>query len=371
MKLRVCLVWLLWMFSFCYAKEVRMGNWYGVVLAGGVGERLWPLSRKDCPKQFLKLGASSLLDQSIQRLQNVMDQKQICVFTSCAYEKQVSQQVGEKIGSIFIEPSSRNTGPSILCACLDLYEKDPDAKVIFVPADPFIPESDYGKFAESVRRAMTFVASSDGIALLGVKPTYPATGYGYIEYDSDIVQDQLYKVQRFHEKPSLKLASNYIQQQDMLWNIGMFAGRVSVFLDEFKCVAPDLYKEVMDYRQGLISYDEVLSISVDCALIERSDRAWVLPVDFSWCDVGNVDVFLSIKDRLHGLQKNIEQKSTVQVDAHNNIVDVPDKLVALVGVDDLCVVETPDALLITKRTDAEKVRSIVDQLKQANRMDCL
>ena len=146
----------------------------------------------------------------------------------------------------------------------------------------------------------------------------------------------------------------------------MFVSKVSVFIDEFKNVAPDLYQEVMRYQEGNSKYEDITSISVDCAVIERSNKVWVLPVDFSWCDVGNVNIFLSIK------QKDSSRLShVISVESHNNLIDVEDKLVALVGVDDLCVVETADALLILKRDDAEKVRSVVAQLKQNKQTEYL
>ncbi len=328
---------------------------YGVVLAGGVGERLWPLSRQAHPKQFLHLGASTLIEQSLVRLEGITDYR--CVVTAQSQEKQVYEVAGPLLDDIIVEPVGRNTGPAILYTCLQLYEKNPDAVVLFVPADPFIPEVDYDLFKTYVRDALSFAQTHNQIVLLGVKPTFPATGYGYIEYGDKKV-DALCKVMRFHEKPSLKIAQSYYQQPHMLWNIGMFCAKVSLFIDEYKRVAPELFAQVQAFRDGTCEYKDIESISVDCAVIEKSNHVWVHPVDFSWCDVGNLEIFCSLKERYTAVSKPIE------INAHNNLVDVPGKLVALVGVDDLCIVETDDALLITKKEQAENVRAVVSYLKQ-------
>ncbi len=364
MSIRMLLIFLIICFQVTNTKEQHV-NYYGIVLAGGVGERLWPLSRRDNPKQFLSVDSQkTLLDQSIERLALTIPPENLWLVISQQHCHQLSASM--KVGNVLIESNGRNTGPAILFACLELYKKDPNAVVIFVPADPYIPASDYALFAKYVQQSLDFVAQHDVIGLLGVKPTYPATGYGYIEFNENRNKKGLYKVERFHEKPSSKLASFYVQMPHMLWNIGMFAGKVSVFIDEFQRTAPDLYNEVIAWQTGEKKYDEITNISIDYALMERSDRAWVLPVDFSWCDVGNVDVFLTIK---RTLQKNLN--SVIEVNSKNSLVDVPSKLVALVGVDDLCVIETDDALLIVKRSEAEKVRNVVAKLKETNQTSYL
>ena len=356
-------------FSVCvgilYGESNQM-NVHGLILAGGVGERLWPLSRIDHPKQFLSIGSMhTLLEQSVERLRGVIPSENMKVVTSHMHAAKVRATCSVK--EMIIEPASRNTGPAVLLSCLELYEKDPNAIAVFVPADPYIPESDYACFRVYLQQAILFAQEhQDRIILFGVKPTYPATGYGYIEYNQGERHNQFFSVTRFHEKPSLPLAKNYIQQPDMLWNICMFIGSVATFIDEFKAVAPDLYAEIVAFRSGAQPYEEITSISIDCAVMERSNNVWVLPVDFSWCDVGNVETFLSIKEEATGAPCNV-----ISVESNNNLIEVPDKLVALVGVDNLCVVETSDALLIIKRSDAEKVRDIVQQLKQAKQKEYL
>ncbi len=338
-----------------YATDI-----YSVVLAGGIGERLWPLSRQGYPKQFLSLGYEhSLLQQSIDRLHHFTPLQNIWAVTSCNHEKITRDLVGEQVGNIVLEPERRNTAAAILNTCFEIAKIDSDAVVMFVPSDPFIPKTAYKKFAFYAEEAIQFAREHNRIVLLGVQPTYPATGYGYIEYDSSKAS-HIKPVSRFHEKPSLTLAQNYIKQPNMLWNISMFCAKVTVFLKEFRNITPVLYEQVKNYVRGIAPYSAIESISVDYAIIEQSNVVSVLPVDFSWCDVGNVQVYLSIEQEFKQL------KEPVQVEAKNNVVHVPNKTVALIGVDDLCVVETDDALLITKRTEAEKVRDVVKQLRQSD-----
>ncbi|MCX5922361.1 MAG: mannose-1-phosphate guanylyltransferase [Candidatus Dependentiae bacterium] len=334
---------------------------YCVILAGGVGERLWPLSRQSKPKQLLAVGQTeTLLEQSIDRVRSIVPQKNIRVCTTQQHTQGVADLVGDSIGNIIIEPGSRNTGPAILLSCCEIYEKDPQAVIVFLPADPFIPTKDTHIFSQFLEHAIDFVTHNDRIALFGAKPTYAATGYGYIEFD-DMVQGQSpFPVKKFHEKPSLARAQEYIQSKTMLWNIGMFCAKASVFIDEFKQLASEMYDGVVSYRAGSTSYDAIKSDSIDYAVMEKSSRVSVLPVDFSWCDVGNIEIFLSIKNVCGGLNVS----NVFETESHNNLVDVPNKLVALIGVDDLCIVETDHVLLITKRDEAEKVRAIVKQLKQ-------
>jgi len=339
---------------------VNNGHVYCVILAGGVGERLWPLSRQSNPKQLLEVhGNKTLLDQAIDRVELLVPRENILISTTQFHQQKMKDLFGNRIGGIIVEPGLRNTGPAILLSCLQLYEKDKDATIVFLPADPFIPQKDNDKFAQFVEHAIDFSNQHSQITLLGVKPTFAATGYGYIEFDSAAIE-QPSMVKKFHEKPNRDVAQTYFDSGSMLWNIGIFCAKASVFLDQYKSLAPKMFSEVMDYRAGLMDYNHVQSDSIDYAIMEKSNQVSVLPVDFSWCDVGDIEVFLTIKDNSGSLQNN----GIIQTAAKNNLVNVPNKLVALIGVDDLCIVETDEVLLITKREDAQKVRDIVKQIKK-------
>ncbi|MDR3551087.1 MAG: sugar phosphate nucleotidyltransferase, partial [Candidatus Babeliales bacterium] len=226
-------------------------------------------------------------------------------------------------------------------------------------ADPFIPQKENAKFAQCLEYAFDFASQHDRITLRGVKPTFAATGYGYIEFDATALEHPS-PIKKFHEKPSQSTAQQYLDTGSMLWNIGMFCAKAFVFIDEYKKLAPEIYQQVIDYQSGNACYESIKSDSIDYAIVEKSDRVSVLPVDFAWCDVGNLEIFLSIKDMFGSLNND----ALFQTEAHNNLVHVPNKLVALIGVSDLCVVETDQVLLITKRQDAQKVRDIVKLVKQ-------
>ena len=344
---------------------------YFVVLAGGSGERLWPVSRRSLPKQLLTIDDSekTLLERALDRVRPLAaDDSFLWVLTTTNHERAVSDRLGRHVGQVLVEPVARNTGPAIVDCCMRIAKIDPEALVVFLPADAFIPLEENSRFIKTIEDAVSFTHSNDSIALIGVKPHFASTGYGYIEYDKTN-QDpgtQLYKVEQFHEKPNHDRAVAYLENSSMLWNIGMFCGKVSVLVEEFKTTCPDLYQAVNSYQNAQLDYDSVPSISIDYAVIERSKRIWVKPADFKWCDVGNLSIFLDLKRQYVGLNQNV-----ITVDSANNLVDVPDKLVALVGVNDLCIVQTSDALLITKRDEAEKVRSVVNQLKQDQSIEYL
>ncbi len=333
---------------------------YCVILAGGVGERLWPLSRQQKPKQLLEIQDNqTLLEQAIDRVVSLVGYKNIMISTTKQHESAIKNMFDGRIGGIIVEPGLRNTGPAILLSCLELYEKDPEAMIVFLPSDPFIPSNDNVKFCQALEHAIQNVSNHNQITLLGVRPTYPATGYGYIEFDKNKLHPP-YGIKKFHEKPVLATAQEYIKSNSMLWNISIFCGKATVFINEYKNLAPEMYQGLINYLAGKSSYDEVKSDSIDYAIMEKSRNISVLPVDFDWCDVGNIEVFLSIKKQLGSLN----EENVIKTESTNNLVDVPKKLVALIGVHDLCIVETDEVLLITKREEAEKVRDIVKQLKQ-------
>jgi mannose-1-phosphate guanylyltransferase len=336
---------------------------YCIILAGGNGERLWPLSRAKKPKQLLTLGTKTLLEQTIDRAALITDQSHLWVITTKAQEALVHKNIYNRIGQLLLEPEGRNTGPAIISTCLRLYEQNPNALVLFMPADSFIPESSYLIFIEKIQQAIAYASMHNHIILIGLTPTYPATGYGYMSYQK--TQDCAYPICAFHEKPTLMTAQAYIKETTMLWNVGIFCASVQVFLNECKQYAPVLYNDVCAFYRGEKEYNQLPSISIDYALMEKSKNLMVIPADFVWSDVGNVYTFTHLKKQ----QRNDNQY--IAVDAQNNIVDVPNKLVALIGVDDLCVVETEDALLIVKQDEAEKVRAVVQELKCTGKVEYL
>ncbi len=341
---------------------MKKTNRYIVILAGGKGERLWPLSRKELPKQLLPFGGGgSLLAQTIGRVQPFIKKEQLWIITTKQQKKLIDLHAGSKVGTVLAEPCSRNTAPAILLTCLQIMKHDKDAVIAFLPADHYIKQEDI--FRKNLNDVLEFSEKNDYITLLGAQPQWPATGYGYIEYEK-IKKDTKgipHKVNRFHEKPSLSTAKLYVTLSNMLWNIGIVCGKVSTFIEEYKKTAPAMVADVQNYVQHKGSYDQCENSSIDHSVLEKSNATYVLPVDFGWSDVGNLDIFLSLRSKHQGVSNRV-----ITVDAHDNIVDVPQKLVALIDVENLCIVETDDVLLITKRDQTDKVKNVLAQLKNQN-----
>lgn len=331
-----------------------MANVYGVVLAGGKGERLWPLSRQEFPKQLLSLSHKSLLEHTRDRLAVFIDPQTIKIVTLQEQAATLEHYCDSR--SLICEPYARNTAAAILLTCFTIAQEDPNAVVLFYPADHYIPDTE--KFVAVQKKVIEHCKNNDCITLVGIKPTHPATGYGYIECipsDNEIVH-----VKQFHEKPTLEKAELYCQSSAMVWNIGIFAGKVSVFLEEFKNLAPEMYALIHDYYTtgDKESYNKVESISIDYALMEKSNNLMVMPADFAWSDVGNLATFLS-------LQASEDLQKPLEVNAANNMV-MAKSLTVLIGVHNLCVVQTDDVLLIAQKDDVELVKNAVTELKKKN-----
>jgi mannose-1-phosphate guanylyltransferase len=333
-------------------------NLYALILAGGNGERLWPLSRQEKPKQLLTIDENrSLLEDTVSRISGMVDKKNIWVVTTQQHADSVASLIQEEVGLVTIEPQAKNTGPAILFNCLVIHADNPDAVIMILPSDHYIPQTQ--TFIEFMTHAVDIAKQQEKIVIFGARPTYAATGYGYIEYDQQ--QSFPCDVIKFHEKPAAALAQQYIASNAMLWNVGVFCARASVFIEEFKKHAPQLYEAIKNYWLEGQSYEHVPAISVDYAVIEKSSNVVVLPVNFVWCDVGNLDTFLALRSKYKK-----DSFELVEVDSHNNLVEVNNRLVALVGVNNICVVESEGILLIAKRDETEKVKLVLETLKYNN-----
>ena len=341
-----------------------------MILCGGGGERLWPLSRKNKPKQFITfLDDRSLLEQTIDRISSLTNSvENVGVVTNQSQVDFVKKLVSEKVGLILEEPASRNTAPAILYSCFELEKIDKDAVAVFLPADSFVVQED--KYREYLSKAIEYAKHNEKIVTLGVMPTRPATGYGYIQADScdkaNITCGNIYNVETFHEKPNKEKAKKYMQQGDMFWNIGVFVGRVSVFLKEYKNHAPNLFDSVQNYLHDKIKYDAIENISVDYAVMEKTKKVVILPCDFEWDDIGNLDSFLSLQNKYSKTQS----VKIINIDARGNLVklkndsSLKNKVVTFIGVSDLCLVEDEDVILVAKRSEIEKVKKLLVEFRK-------
>ena len=352
---------------------------YALILAGGRGTRFWPQSRTLTPKQLLSFsGDGSLLQQTVERLRPVIASERIWVLTNSYLQRAVRRQLpGVPPEQVLAEPAQRNTAPCLALAARVIAERDPGAVLGVFPADHYITKP--ARFRRYVKAALR-TAESGKLVTLGVRPRWPETGYGYLEFPPDTRAGSLAAapVKRFREKPDLATAKRYVKSGRFYWNAGMFFWRAGVFLDAFRTYAPrtaKLFDSLPAYGARLFSkrlaeiYPQADNVSVDYAVLEPASAtkqvAGLATDDFGWNDLGSWNAV----DEL-----NPAGALRTPVLAHASagcLVDAPGKLVALVGVDDLVVVDTPGALLVASRGQAQNVGQIVKLLEQQDRSDLL
>jgi len=334
-------------------------KFYSVILAGGIGERLWPYSREDRPKQVIPfLNGESLLEQTINRCKLFSDQ--IFIITSQAQKDLISRFVKSDECKVLVEPAGRNTAAAIIFSLLQISKLDPNCIVGFFPADHYIPDSDV--FASQIKKVVDLVSLENKICLLGLKPKSAATGYGYIECDlNDLENNQFLQIKKFHEKPKLEVAQQYVKDGNKFWNLGMFIAQINVFINECKFCAPRVFDQVTDSieQSDKSIYEQIEKISIDYAVMEKTENIIFLPVDFAWSDVGNLDVFLSIQNSM----QSSKLQNVIEINSFNNLIDVKDKLVALIGIENLCVIEHENQLIVINRKDVEKIKDLRQLIK--------
>lgn len=351
---------------------------YGVVMAGGGGTRFWPLSRVKKPKQLLNLsGKEVMINEAIDRLAGVVAYKDIFVVTNKEqYQKVVTVTDGRiEKGHILSEPASRNTSACIGYAAMEIIKKYGDGVMVITPSDAFI--RDNIEFASVLSKAVEVAGETDKLVTIGIKPTFPATGYGYINFEKS---DKSYnKVIRFVEKPNADKAKEYYKSGAYLWNSGMFIWKASVILEKFKKYLPEIYKHLQDIGSAMGTsrenkviakvYPIMENVSIDYGIMEKSDDIVVVSGDFGWNDVGCWDMLGVLKstDSLG----NTVVGNVLNVDTKNCILYSSGKLIATVGIDNLIVVETDDAIMICPKNKSQDVKKIVEELKAEHKEELL
>ncbi len=343
-----------------------------LVLAGGSGTRLFPISRPDMPKQFLRIGSEhSLLQRTLLRLNSLLgSQESIFIVSGRNYREALERHIEEigfrNIGGIVWEQEGKDTAPALSLAVGHLLREgflSSQDTLIVCPADHIIePQKEFNKLVSEAHK----LAQEGYIVTLGVRPSKPETGYGYIEMGEPLKEGISYKVKKFHEKPDFETAVDYITRGDFLWNSGIFVFKVDTFLEELKSYAPDLYRLATSSseEEAVERFLSVERISIDYAVMEKTKKAVVVLANILWSDVGSWDSLYDMLDKDE--EGNVKFGKVVTIDTKNSMIveNSGKKIVATIGLEDIVIVETDDVLLVFKKGMGEKVKHLVNRLKK-------
>lgn len=343
-----------------------------IIMAGGSGQRFWPASRETYPKQFLTLyGDRSLLQYSYQRAGQITDPRYVYVSTRSGLESPIRKQI-RSLGKdrLIVEPIGRDTAPSIMLSCIWIQRRVPDATVMFLPADHYI--SPTKRFVKTAAKALSLAERIASIVIIGVTPTFPSTGYGYIQCESGQRERRLpFSVLSFREKPDLKTAERYFKEGNYYWNSGIFVAKADVMMDQIRNHAPEIFRLAQPllglsestFRAKLAGvFRKMPKISLDYAVMEKSKDVVMIPAEFEWNDLG---CWSSLEELPHlRKRKNVSSGPLLSFDSQKNIVSAGKRLVTLVDVENLVVALTEDALLVCRKDSAQKVKQVVMSLKQ-------
>ncbi|MBE2281810.1 MAG: mannose-1-phosphate guanylyltransferase [Ignavibacteriaceae bacterium] len=355
---------------------------FAIIMAGGVGSRFWPKSREKNPKQLLKMfGDRTLIQQTVDRLKGIVDSNDIFIITNSSLTEKIAEQLPEIPGcNIIAEPFGRNTAPCIALGALIAKKISPDSVSIVLPADHLIKDEEI--FRKTLTEAANYAYEKNGLVTIGIPPNRPETGYGYIQVKECIKINEdieFYGVETFAEKPNYATALRFLHSGDFLWNSGMFIWRNDVILDEIMINLPELYNEIIKLEPVLFTekfestlesvYSKVKSVSIDYGVMEKSNNVYLVKGKFIWNDVGSWDEVYRLSEldeKRNALDGNVFTETS-----HDCYVYSPDKFTALLGVDNLIVINTNDALLICRRDQSQEVKKVVEFLKMNKNSDLL
>ncbi len=361
-------------------------NNFCIIMGGGIGSRFWPCSRVNKPKQFLDIFGTgrSLLRMTVDRFSSFIPKENILIVTNAQYKDLVLEQIPELDESqVLLEPMRRNTAPCIAYACWHIRAKSPDANIIVSPSDHLI--LDESAFKASLQEALDYTRTHSELLTLGVRPSRPETGYGYIQMKksknktndgtNDKTNDEtndsnIQRVKTFTEKPSLEIAQTFVESGDFLWNSGMFVWHINAILTAFERHLPDLYESFNEGKQYFATDKEqefinelfplCSSISIDYGIMEKSDNVSVLPVDFGWADLGTWGSLYDLKKRDE--QENVTVRgNSAFYEAKGNLVSLedPDSLVVVQGIDDCIITQSENVLLVCKRAEEQRIKEFM------------
>lgn len=351
---------------------------YVIIMAGGIGSRFWPMSRTSFPKQFhdiLGMG-KTMIQMTYDRFQGYIPQENIFIVTNERYLDLVRSQLpGIRDSEILLEPVGRNTAPCIAYAAFKIFKRDPEACILVVGSDYLIRNTT--NFLKDAAVALDEARKQPIIMTLGIRPTRPDTGYGYLQYIEGDKPAPFYKVKMFTEKPDLEMAKTFLRSGDFLWNSGMFVFKVQTILESFSNLMPDLFENFNAIQPALDTSDEPQAVrgayersrneSIDLGVMEKAPNVFVIPSSFDWSDVGTwASVYEQMDQDYLG---NAVKGEAMAFDSANNLIQIsdPKKLVVLQGINDMIVVDTGDVLLICRMDQEQQIRQVVSELKKGTR----
>jgi mannose-1-phosphate guanylyltransferase len=348
---------------------------YVAIMAGGIGSRFWPMSRTAYPKQFLDVlnTGKTLVQWTYERYAKFIPAENIFIVTSEEYVDIVKEQLPKlPLQNILAEPSRKNTAPCIAYISFKLAQLDPEAVFVVAPSDHLILEEE--AFQQTALQALDFVENIKSLVTLGIKPTHPNTGYGYIQYEGHEVANGVYKVKTFTEKPDLEIAKTFIASGDFLWNAGIFAWKANTILAAFEKHQPEMF-ELFDQQKAVFNtpkeqqviakiYPQCVNISIDIAIMEKADNVYVIPSSFGWSDLGTWNSAYENIEKDY-LGNAVASDNVVVIDATKCMINAPkDKLVVVQGLDDFIVVDTKDVLLICSKEKEQSIKEYVAEVKR-------
>jgi mannose-1-phosphate guanylyltransferase len=353
-----------------------MPNTYAVIMAGGVGSRFWPRSRERTPKQLLDIvGKASMIQNTLARVEPLIAPMSTFIVTNARQRDTVVKQLPFfPKENILVEPIGRNTAPCIALAAAWVRRIDPEGVMVVLPADHLV--RDQQEFRRVLEIALQVAEESEALLTIGIQPSRPETGYGYIQFADDgqnpYAGRGVYRVKTFAEKPTLETAERFLKSGDFLWNSGMFVWKAKTILQEVQTHLPDLYASIMTLSNTIgtpeyaplleETYGLIRGISIDYGVMEKAGNVYVVRGDFGWSDVGSWDEVVNLTPT--DADGNALRGKVFVKDARNNYVEAGNKFVAMLGVDNLIVVVTDDAVLVCRQGHSQEVKEVVDFIRR-------
>lgn len=346
-----------------------------LIMAGGVGSRFWPRSRKNLPKQLLNIfGQQTMIQETVERIKNFVSPENILIITNKVQKTLVEEQLPFlPKDNIIAEPVGKNTAPCVGLAAKIISKKSLDAVFVTLPADHLIKNTKV--FLDTLNKAMEFAYDSKGLITFGITPARPDTGYGYINFEKTEIEDKIHRVIKFVEKPDIEKAKAYIKSGDYSWNSGMFVWRADVILDEINKYLPNLSNGLNqldssigtnNFYQSLESFfNSIQGISIDYGIMEKSDKVFMIKGDFDWSDVGSWETVYELSEKDKNNNAVLGDVHTLKT--NNSYIYSPNKFISVIGVDNIVVIDTADAILVCNRDNVQEVKETVEFLKKNKR----